>query len=334
MAPVGDLIPGASAPEVPSLEVAIEPSAVTELMWVLYDLQQGRVHRDHPIHANKGLAARVRQFWPVLPGDCAFDELVILAATAGGPAGTDIRELLERLPALCRQQLGDLPLRTETPAHRRLILQRLASLRNDDGLRDAYQRLLRDVWEEIAPTWRSEGLSAVQAGCRALRDQANRGARLSELLPPRHWALFPPFRSVVLEAIAGGRLLLTPGYFSGTVLVLELPGYVLVGLPVQLLPRAEELRRRVRKTAEALKALSDPTRLAMLAYLADTPASVTELASEFSLAQPTVSVHLRQLKEARLVEPTRDGPLTRYVVVGDALTHLLEDTRTRILGLS
>lgn len=48
-------------------------------------------------------------------------------------------------------------------------------------------------------------------------------------------------------------------------------------------------------------ALADPTRRAMLARLADGPATVTELAEPFALALPTVSRHLKVLETAGLI---------------------------------
>ena len=48
-------------------------------------------------------------------------------------------------------------------------------------------------------------------------------------------------------------------------------------------------------------ALADPTRRAILARLADGPATVNELVEPFELAQPTISKHLKVLEGAGLV---------------------------------
>lgn len=48
-------------------------------------------------------------------------------------------------------------------------------------------------------------------------------------------------------------------------------------------------------------ALADPTRRAMLARLAQSAATVTELAEPFALALPTVSRHLKVLESAGLI---------------------------------
>jgi len=48
-------------------------------------------------------------------------------------------------------------------------------------------------------------------------------------------------------------------------------------------------------------ALADPTRRAILARLADGPATVKELAAPFAMSGPAVSKHLRVLENAGLV---------------------------------
>ena len=53
-------------------------------------------------------------------------------------------------------------------------------------------------------------------------------------------------------------------------------------------------------------ALADPTRRAMLARLAQGPATVNDLAGPFALSLPTVSRHLKVLQDAGLVVKERD----------------------------
>jgi DNA-binding transcriptional ArsR family regulator len=57
----------------------------------------------------------------------------------------------------------------------------------------------------------------------------------------------------------------------------------------------------------AFAALSDPTRRAILARLAQGEATVGELAAPFRLSQPTVSKHLSVLERAGLIEQRRDA---------------------------
>jgi DNA-binding transcriptional ArsR family regulator len=55
------------------------------------------------------------------------------------------------------------------------------------------------------------------------------------------------------------------------------------------------------------RALSDPTRRAMLARLAAGEANVSELMKPFALSQPTISKHLKVLEEAGLIEGGREA---------------------------
>jgi DNA-binding transcriptional ArsR family regulator len=54
-------------------------------------------------------------------------------------------------------------------------------------------------------------------------------------------------------------------------------------------------------------ALSDPTRRAILARLADGEASVKDLSAPFDMTQPAISKHLRVLERAGLIERGRQA---------------------------
>lgn len=57
----------------------------------------------------------------------------------------------------------------------------------------------------------------------------------------------------------------------------------------------------------AFHALSDPTRRAIVARLAQGPASVTALSQPFSMAMPTLLQHIRVLEEGGLVVTKKEG---------------------------
>jgi DNA-binding transcriptional ArsR family regulator len=54
-------------------------------------------------------------------------------------------------------------------------------------------------------------------------------------------------------------------------------------------------------------ALADPTRRAILARLATSDASVSELAKPFDISQPAISKHLKVLERAGLVSRSKDA---------------------------
>ena len=64
--------------------------------------------------------------------------------------------------------------------------------------------------------------------------------------------------------------------------------------------------------AQMCQGLADPTRILILYYLADSPRRVTELAEMLEARQPTVSHHLKVLRDRGLVTSTREGNAVRY----------------------
>lgn len=76
------------------------------------------------------------------------------------------------------------------------------------------------------------------------------------------------------------------------------------------------------------KALSDPTRRKVLELLRQGPKTAGELAAEFDVSKPTMSAHFAVLREANLVDATRDGKSIVYrlklSVLEDALLGFAE----------
>jgi DNA-binding transcriptional ArsR family regulator len=65
---------------------------------------------------------------------------------------------------------------------------------------------------------------------------------------------------------------------------------------------------QVQRSLDAiLAALSDPTRRAILARLAEGEATVNELAEPFEISQPAISRHVRVLAEAGLIVQRVEG---------------------------
>ena len=71
--------------------------------------------------------------------------------------------------------------------------------------------------------------------------------------------------------------------------------------------------------SEALLALGDPTRLAIIEQLVDGPRAVVDLARELPVSRPAVSQHLRVLKDAGLVRDEAVGNRRLYRVDPDGL---------------
>jgi DNA-binding transcriptional ArsR family regulator len=61
------------------------------------------------------------------------------------------------------------------------------------------------------------------------------------------------------------------------------------------------------RLTRTFSALTDPTRRAILARLAVSEATVSELVAPFELTQPTISKHLKVLENAGFIERGRDA---------------------------
>ncbi|MCA9471455.1 MAG: metalloregulator ArsR/SmtB family transcription factor [Nitrospirales bacterium] len=72
--------------------------------------------------------------------------------------------------------------------------------------------------------------------------------------------------------------------------------------------------------ADKLKVLADTTRLAVLESLMDCPKLVSELLEILRIEQSLLSHHLSQLREAGLVESTREGKAMRYQLAPEVST--------------
>ena len=75
-------------------------------------------------------------------------------------------------------------------------------------------------------------------------------------------------------------------------------------------------RRNLEKVVSVAKALSDPNRVEMMRLLArqEGPLCACDIIEHFDLSQPTVSHHLKILKEAGLLRGSRNGLWAFYEV--------------------
>ena len=72
-------------------------------------------------------------------------------------------------------------------------------------------------------------------------------------------------------------------------------------------PDPAAMAARAEDVAALLGRLSNPGRLRILCALIDGPCTVTALAEQLQMPQPTVSQHLGRLREAGLVASDREG---------------------------
>lgn len=74
-------------------------------------------------------------------------------------------------------------------------------------------------------------------------------------------------------------------------------------------------------------AFADPTRILILYALSEQPRNVTQLTNELKSAQPTISRHLKILRDHGLVHAARRGVCVTYSLVDHRLIHALDILR-------
>ncbi|MDP9268896.1 MAG: metalloregulator ArsR/SmtB family transcription factor [Acidobacteriota bacterium] len=85
---------------------------------------------------------------------------------------------------------------------------------------------------------------------------------------------------------------------------------------------------RAATTSDAFNAIAEPRRRKILSYLAVEERSVGDIVVRLRLAQPSVSKHLRVLRDVGLVRVRRHGRSMLYRTNGAAIRPLHEWTKT------
>jgi DNA-binding transcriptional ArsR family regulator len=85
---------------------------------------------------------------------------------------------------------------------------------------------------------------------------------------------------------------------------------------------------RAATTSDAFNAVAEPRRRDILNYLAMQERSVNEIVDSMQMEQPSVSKHLKVLKDVGLVEARREGRQMLYRVNAGAIRPLFEWAKT------
>jgi DNA-binding transcriptional ArsR family regulator len=287
------------------------------------------VLRDHP-----ELAERASTFW----GDREqgeWSELIILADRAGVVFERDPAQTWERLEHAAAAGIVVPPLPAEEPHVRPLLQKRLDLLSGSAELRQRYFAVVRDTWQVLKPYWESSGRAAAEALVQHVRTQLNRGVNVRTLLPPSHFARREDCSDIVDDATEHGELVVVPLGLAGIgIAFFALPGLVIAAFGPEAEKKTAMRRERAERAASHFKLVSDPTRVAILSSLLCSPNSITDLAEAFDLSQPTVSVHVKMLREAGLLDSEKRKGHTLYTapaervraLLGEATDALMEDS--------
>jgi ArsR family transcriptional regulator len=274
------------------------------------------------------LADRVRSFWRDGPEETCFTEMQVLAHHAGCTTETNPAALWRAVEDAIATVPLDLDMPSETPEERQIYVDRFRRLKESPELARSYLELLQEVWAPVDEMWQQALPLMAEAG-RHIVVHFERTQSLQVLLTPGCDILRDRAPSIPASVEAGQRLLFVPCLFFGSSMYLEFPGLIVIGTGVG--QGDVQARAQTESVARRLKAVAEPTRLALLHSLATAPRTVGELALLFRLAQPTVSMHIKVLRESGLVRSERVAGRLRLSADPAAVENLLGELRFAVL---
>ena len=314
--------------------VSAAPSLACDLSWLLSVAVQPSMQERYPqlaemFNGREDLADSARSFWADGSQETCFTEMQILAHHAGATTETDPDALWQAIERAIDDVPLDLDMPSEAPQDRAVFVDRFRRLKESPELRRAYLELLQEVWAPIDAMWQ-QALPLMEEAGRHVVAQYEQGRSLELLIPTGCDILRARTPAIVSDVQSGQQaLLFVPCLFFGTSMYLEFPGLVVIGTGVGQGDLAA--RARTEAVARRLKAVADPTRLALLHSLATAPSTIGELAVMFRLAQPTVSMHIKVLRENGLVQSHREAGRMRVSADPAAVEALLADLRDAVL---
>jgi DNA-binding transcriptional ArsR family regulator len=313
--------------------VRATPSLATDLSWLLSVAASPSMQTRYPklaemFRGREDLAERVRTFWDDGAEEPGFTEMQVLVQQAGAVSTTDPAALWGAIEAAVPTVPLDLPMPSESPEDREIFLDRFRRLQESPELLRSYLDLLREVWAPIDELWQ-QALPVIEEAGRHLLAQYERGQSLETFIPKGCDILDARLPEILATVEAGKPLLFVPCLFFGTSMYIEVGDLVIIGTGVG---QGDTLARaRTESVARRLKAVADPTRLALLHSLATAPSTVGELAVLFRLAQPTVSMHIKVLRQNGLVRSERHDGRVRLSADAAAVELLLDELRQAVL---
>ena len=308
------------------------PSLATDLAWLLMAARpsmQARYPRLAEMFSGReDLADRVQGFWGEGSEESCFSELHILAQHAGVTCETDPGVVWPALEAAVATVPLELDMPSETHEDLERFADRLRRLNESPELVRAYLSLLQEVWGPVDAMWQ-QALPIIEEAGRLAVAQYERGRSLEIFLSGGCDIVRSRTPEILASLDAGMPLLFVPCLFFGSSMYLEFPDLILIGTGVG--QGDVVARSRTESVARRLKAVADPTRLALLHVLATAPSTVGELALLFRLAQPTVSMHIKTLRESGLVRSERVDGRLRLSADPVAVESLVEELRLAVL---
>jgi ArsR family transcriptional regulator len=319
-------------PEPPTTPDVLDHSLLLDLTWCVHAASSEYLRANHPIlerlYEDHGdLPRRLSDLWP---DDVTCTVEAEVMAFHGGVLGAgDFATYREG----CEAAIGTVPvepaLASETDEIRRSTWQRLRRLRDSEELRDRYFAIQAEIWEFVDPWWQRVGRPAAERSAVDVRKAIAKGAEWPGIISADCPTFTDHLPDILEKQHSGHRVVIAPCALFGRGLYLDLPDCTVVGMGAT--DRVLAARAETEEVAGTLRALADPTRLAIFHSLRSGPTTVGDIARSFSLSQPTVSMHVKRLREAGLVDSTRHGNRME-ITINEPRSDLLAARLTALLA--
>jgi DNA-binding transcriptional ArsR family regulator len=319
---------------------AVAPSAPSELAWLLNLLTQTAPYAEPALaelatsllpgisRSRAQIGQRIRRLWGN-DGLAGCPELLPIAMRADAVLDDDLGRLFGWFSTSGLHHVDD-ELLSEKPQDRAAIRGRIRRLHEDAETRHLYREILHEVWQPASIAWERHGRARVVKACAVWRARLDTGAAIEDLVPPRH----PLTRAEQLgfEDLLTHRMAfaVSPLHFcmSGGH-VADMGDFVHIAVPASDLHPVRKVRDAM-FVADRLRVLAEPTRVHILIQLFSAPAGVMEVARALRMSQPTVSGHVKMLRNAGLVQQRRVGARTVFIASRKRIERLLEDARATL----
>lgn len=340
-----DAILSYSSPATARPGAEARPSPVLELVYAYFFLTSRPaegVNRELPwlaaLASGHGeLLDEIAATVPEGEGRWTRPDLFLMAAEFGfadardpGAFLEDLPELPGRLLAAVRQRAGD-----DASEEQRHLMASLERLIEEVGA-ERLASLLRRLWAALEPEWEARGEAAVREACAAFEEKFAASRDVLAALPPHHFVQFEAQVQKIRESLEQGRVRVVPLYFAAAGgFNFNLQAGHFIGFGLQSEDLFERAASRVGDLAARAKAFSDPTRLLLLSLISrfeKFTLTVGDLARQLGVSQPTVSGHLKVLREAGLLTLEKQGNKSYYHLDGEALRGLLTEVEREILN--
>jgi DNA-binding transcriptional ArsR family regulator len=331
-----------------AVDVKATPSATVEFAYAYFSVVRDAKVPPLPWHEHlhknaPDLILALRSFWQ--QEEVGFD-LFYLVANLGyvfdASLGRFFDDLENHLPEFLQkiaQQKVKLDCDKPQNSSKELAMytaleNRLLRLENRQQRRK-FVGLLRQLWAWLEPQWLSEGQPICKAACERFVEQFGVHQDILSALPAHHFVQFEKSKQYIKKAMQQGTVLVIPLFFAlGGGFSVDAENQHLIGYGIRSEDTHQALTQAVTQTALHLKTLADPTRLMLLTLLQryqHFEMSVSDFAEQLGVTQPTISGHLKLLRESGLVTLEKKGNKSLYKLETDMLKSIVQDLKIQFV---